>query len=116
MNKENKQKKREAEQEAEREARDREFKRRGNICLAVIVGAFVLMLVVGRLNAGAAWLGGFFTAMGGSGATLSVALYIYAMERGKFDVAFAVAAVLMLIVLIVNFAAKRLGRRLKNNQ
>ena len=61
-------------------------------------------------------LGGFFTAMGGSGATLSVALYIYAMERGKFDVAFAVAAVLMLIVLIVNFAAKRLGRRLKNNQ
>ena len=38
------------------------------------------------------------------------------MERGKFDVAFAVAAVLMLIVLIVNFAAKRLGRRLKNNQ
>ena len=51
--------------------------------------------------------------MGGSGATLSVALYVYAMERGKFDIAFAVAAVLMVIVLIVNFAAKLLARRLK---
>ena len=56
----------------------------------------------------------FFEAMGGSGATLSVALYIYAMERGKFEVAFAVAAVLMLIVLVINFAAKVLGKRLKN--
>ena len=61
-------------------------------------------------------LGGFFTAMGGSGATLSVALYIYAMERGKFDVAFAVAAVLMVIVLVINFAAKQLGSRLKNKR
>ena len=53
MKKENKQKKREAEQEAEREEKDRQFKRQGNICLAVIVVCFVLMLIVGRLNAGA---------------------------------------------------------------
>ena len=79
-----------------------------------IVGESAALLFTAGM--GLKLLGGFFTAMGGSGATLSVALYIYAMERGKFDVAFAVAAVLMLIVLIVNFAAKRLGRRLKNNQ
>ncbi|MGI5884435.1 MAG: hypothetical protein ACOX83_05640 [Candidatus Spyradocola sp.] len=64
MKKENKQRKREAEQEAEREERDRRFKRQGNICLAVIAACFVLMLVVGRLNAGAAWLGNFFLVMG----------------------------------------------------
>ena len=79
MNKENKQKKREAEQEAEREARDREFKRRGNICLAVIVGAFVLMLVVGRLNAGAAWLGGFFTSMG----VIIAAAFLYSLRSAS---------------------------------
>ena len=79
MNKENKQKKRAAEQEAEREARDREFKRRGNICLAVIVGAFVLMLVVGRLNAGAAWLGGFFTAMG----VIIAAAFLYSLRSAS---------------------------------
>ena len=66
MKKENKQKKREAEQEAEREEKDRQFKRQGNICLAVIVVCFVLMLIVGRLNAGAAWLGNFFLAWASS--------------------------------------------------
>ena len=78
-----------------------------------IVGESAALLFTAGM--GLKLLGGFFAAMGGSGATLSVALYIYAMERGKFDVAFAVAAVLMLIVLAINFAAKRLGRRLKNN-
>ena len=84
------------------------------LAIGRIVGESAALLFTAGM--GLKLLGGFFTAMGGSGATLSVALYIYAMERGKFDVAFAVAAVLMLIVLIVNFAAKRLGRRLKNNQ
>ena len=84
------------------------------LAIGRIVGESAALLFTAGM--GLKLLGGFFTAMGGSGATLSVALYIYAMERGKFDVAFAVAAVLMLIVLVVNFAAKRLGRRLKNNQ
>ena len=81
------------------------------LAIGRIVGESAALLFTAGL--GLKLLGGFFSAMGGSGATLSVALYVYAMERGKFDVAFAVAAVLMVIVLIVNFAAKLLARRLK---
>ncbi|MDD2993953.1 MAG: phosphate ABC transporter permease PstA [Pygmaiobacter sp.] len=81
------------------------------LAIGRIVGESAALLFTAGL--GLKLLGGFFSAMGGSGATLSVALYVYAMERGKFDIAFAVAAVLMVIVLIVNFAAKMLARRLK---
>ena len=81
------------------------------LAIGRIVGESAALLFTAGL--GLKLLGGFFSAMGGSGATLSVALYVYAMERGKFDIAFAVAAVLMVIVLIVNFAAKLLARRLK---
>ena len=77
MKKENKQKKREAEQEAEREEKDRQFKRQGNICLGVIVVCFVLMLIVGRLNSGAAWLGNFFLAMG----VIIAAAFLYSLRN-----------------------------------
>ena len=40
-----------------------------------------------------------------SGATLTVALYVYAKEQGEFGVAFAIAAILMLLTLLINFAA-----------
>ena len=46
----------------------------------------------------------------GSGATLSVALYVYAKEQGEFDVAFAIAAILMALTLIINFAAAMVGK------
>ena len=48
-----------------------------------------------------------------SGSTLTVALYVYARERGEFDVAFAIAAILMLLTLLINLAAGLVGRRLK---
>ena len=47
------------------------------------------------------------------GASLSVGLYTYSMERGKIDVGFAIATILMLITLCINLLAKWLGRRLK---
>ena len=49
-----------------------------------------------------------------SGGTLSVALYMYVSERGEFDVGFAIAAILMVLVLLINGAAKLAGRKLKN--
>ena len=52
---------------------------------------------------------GFFDGMANSGATLTVALYFYAKENGRFDVAFAIAAILMLLTLIINFAADRIA-------
>lgn len=45
-----------------------------------------------------------------SGATLSVALYVYASERGDFETAFAIAAVLMVLTLIINIAADFVGK------
>lgn len=50
---------------------------------------------------------------GNPGATLTVAMYIYAKERGEFEVAFAIAAILLILTLIINFAAKLAGRKLK---
>ena len=39
------------------------------------------------------------------GATLTVALYVYAKEQGEFGVAFAIAAILMVLAVLINFAA-----------
>ena len=39
------------------------------------------------------------------GASLTVALYVYAQEPGEFAIAFAIAAILMILVIIINFAA-----------
>ena len=51
--------------------------------------------------------------MKSSGATLTVALYVYAKEQGEFDVAFAIAAILMALALLINLAAQYAGKKLK---
>lgn len=48
-----------------------------------------------------------------SGATLTVALYVYAKERARYDLAFSVAAVLLIITLAINLTAKLVGKKLK---
>ena len=50
-----------------------------------------------------------------SGATLTVALYVYAKERADFDQAFAVAVVLLVIAFIINISAKLAGRKHKKH-
>lgn len=52
----------------------------------------------------------------GSGTTLSVALYVYAKEQGEFDVAFAIAAILMALALLINLAAMLTGRYFKKRR
>ena len=52
----------------------------------------------------------------GSGATLSVALYVYAKEKSEFDVAFAIAAILMALALLINLAAMLTGRYFKKRR
>ena len=49
-------------------------------------------------------LNGLFTGLRSAGATLTVALYVYAKEQGEFDVAFAIASILMLLALIINLS------------
>ena len=58
-------------------------------------------------------LNDFFTSLQSSSASLTVALYVYASERGETAVAFAIATILMLLTLIINLAASLVGRKLK---
>lgn len=58
-------------------------------------------------------INGFFEGLGSAGATLTVALYVYAKERGEFDVAFAIAAILMLLTVLVNISVVIVGKNLK---
>ena len=51
-----------------------------------------------------------------SGATLSVSLYVYAKEQGEFDVAFAIAAILMALALLIDLAASLTGRYFKKRR
>lgn len=59
-------------------------------------------------------LNDFVTALESSSATLTVALYVYASERGETDVAFAIAVILMSLTLILNFSANMAAKKLKN--
>ena len=58
-------------------------------------------------------LNDFFTALNSSSATLTVALYVFASERGEIDVAFAIATILMILTFILNFAANFAAKKLK---
>ena len=60
-------------------------------------------------------LNGFFSGLGSPGATLTVALYLYANEPrpGAKEASFAIAAILMLLTLAINFAAVLVGRYFK---
>ncbi len=50
-------------------------------------------------------LNGIFEGLTSPGASLTVALYVYAKEQGEFGVAFAIAAILMILTLLINFSA-----------
>ena len=51
----------------------------------------------------------YFVGLHRPGATLTVALYVYAKEQGEFEVAFAIAAILMALALMINLAAGLVG-------
>ncbi len=53
---------------------------------------------------------------GSSGSTLTVALYMYAKERGQFDIAFAVAAILLILTFSINMLAKATAAKLKQKR
>lgn len=73
------------------------------------------ILSVGRIlgeSAALLFTAGFAHAVNGiieglqaPGATLTVALYVYAKEQGEFGVAFAIAAILMVLTVLINLAA-----------
>ena len=61
-------------------------------------------------------LNGIIDGLGSAGATLTVALYVYAKEQGEFEVAFAIAAILMILTLLINLAAALVERYFKRKK
>lgn len=51
-----------------------------------------------------------------AGSTLTVALYVYAKERGEFDVAFAIAVILLILTFVINLSAKFAGKALRKRR
>lgn len=78
-----------------------------------IVGESAVLLFTAGMSTG---LQNFSTWEGltrSSGATLTVALYVYAKERAEYGLAFSVAAVLMAVTLLINLTAKLAGSKLR---
>lgn len=76
-----------------------------------IVGESAALLFTA--GAGYVLVTNYIKALSVSGGTLSVMLYVYVMENGLFDVGFAIASILIILVLIINISAKVAKKRLK---
>ncbi len=55
-------------------------------------------------------LNGIIDGLTSPGASLTVALYVYAKEQGEFGVAFAIAAILMILTMLINLSATLVSR------
>lgn len=55
-------------------------------------------------------LNGIVEGLSSPGATLTVALYVYAKEQGEFGIAFAIAAILMVLTMLINLSAALVSR------
>ena len=77
-----------------------------------IVGESAALLFTAGV--GTALANSVINAFKSSGGTLSVALYMYVSERGEFEVGFAIAAILLLLVLCINALAKLAKGKLKH--
>ncbi len=80
------------------------------LAIGRIVGESAALLFTAGLSH---TLNGFRQGLQSSGATLTVALYVYAKERGEFGVAFGIAAILMILTLIINMFAEIIGNQIK---
>ena len=93
-------------------------------CIDGIVTGCILS--VGRIlgeSAALLFTAGFAHAVNGvidglasPGATLTVALYVYAKEQGEFGVAFAIAAILMILTIIINLSAYLVSKYFKKRR
>ena len=69
------------------------------------------ILAIGRIVGESAAL--LFTAGASNGASLSVLLYLRAFENGDFDSAWGIGAILLVLVLIINIAARLAKKHLR---
>ncbi len=78
----------------------------------IIGESAALLFTAGFAHTMGEWLWGLTS----SGSTLTVALYVYAKERGEFEVAFAIAAILMILAVLINLAAALVGKCFKKRR
>ena len=77
------------------------------LCVGRILGeSAALLFTAGFAHA----LNGFFFSLFSAGATLTVALYVYAKEQGEFGVAFGIAAILLVLAFCINLSASAVSR------
>ena len=77
------------------------------LCVGRILGeSAALLFTAGFAHA----LNGLFKGLTSAGATLTVALYVYAKENGEFEIAFAIAAILMVLTTCIHLAATAVGK------
>ncbi len=78
----------------------------------VIGESAALLFTAGFAHTMGQWMWGLTS----SGSTLTVALYVYAKERGEFEVSFAIAAILMVLAVLINLAASLVGKYFKRRR
>lgn len=61
-------------------------------------------------------INGLWEGLSSPGATLTVALYVYAKEEGEFGVAFAIASILMVLAVLINFSATMAGKWIRKKR
>lgn len=71
-----------------------------------------LMFTAGFAHA----LNGLLEGLASPGATLTVALYVYAKEQGEFGVAFAIAAILMVLTMMINLSASLVQKHISKRR
>ena len=85
------------------------------LAIGRIVGESAVLMFTAGMSMALQNYNSFSDIFESSGATLTVALYVYAKERADFNEAFAVAVVLLVVSFTINIAAKLAGRKLKKS-
>ena len=83
------------------------------LAIGRIVGESAVLMYTAGLSTMMQDFSSIETMMQSSGATLTVALYVYAKERADFNVAFSIATILLVLTVIINFAASFTGKKLR---
>ena len=86
------------------------------LAIGRIVGESAVLMYAAGLSTAMQDFSSIEGIMESSGATLTVALYVYAKERADFAVAFSIATILLVLTVLINLAAKLAGRKLRKNK
>ncbi len=85
------------------------------LAIGRIVGESAALLFTAGMANEIIGISEFFKA-GKAGSTLTVSLYMYAKERGEFEIAFAIASILLVLTFLINFLAKFAAKKLRKGK